>query len=42
MEILTVQGMLKKTSPLHKSHYFQNNLISLVNFSEVTRETFYH
>jgi len=29
-----------KTPPLQKSHYFQNNIIFLVNFSEVIRETF--
>ena len=29
-------------TPLQKSDYFQNNLIFLVNFSEVIRETFCH
>jgi len=37
-----VQGVAKITPPLQKSHYFQNNVIFLVNFSEVIRETFCH
>jgi len=33
-----IQGAAKK-HPLQKSHYFQINLIFLVKFSEVIRET---
>jgi len=36
-----IQGAAKN-SPLQKSHYFQNNLIFFVNFSEIIRETFCH
>ena len=38
--ITDVQGVAKNT-PLQKS-LFQTNLMFLVNFSEVIRETFYH
>jgi len=36
---LCLQGAAKNTT-LQKSHYFQNNLIFLVNFSEIIQETF--
>jgi len=41
--IRLLQGAAKNIPPsLQKSDYFQNNLIFLVNFSEVIRETFCH